>query len=132
MSRYEPISEFLNSQSTKEVIIDFKKIEQIISRKLPQSAFQYNAWWANNPSHHSHARAWANIGWKTQDVDIANQKVKFVKENTEPKLQDNSAQQIKAKPKKSIFGALKGTVKINDDNFFAPLGIKWNAQEGKF
>lgn len=131
MSRYEPISEFLKSQAAKEIIIDFNKIEQIISRKLPQSAFQYNAWWANNPSHHSHARAWTNIGWKTQDVDIENKKVKFVKENFLPKIQNASEVETKQKNKKSLFGALKGTVKINDDNFFAPLGIKWNAQEGK-
>ena len=131
MGRYQPISEYLNAQPSHELIIGFDKIEQIIRNKLPQSAFKHNAWWANNPSHHSHARAWTEIGWKTQDVDIEGKKVKFVKEKYTPsKNQISVTNNDDLKIKKSIFGALKGTVKINNDNFFEPIDIKWNAPNG--
>ena len=39
--------------------------------KLPKSAYEHEAWWSNNATGHSHARAWLKFGWRTEAVDLA-------------------------------------------------------------
>ena len=58
MSKYEPLPQFLASRDAVRVRLDFAAIEKILGFKLPKSAFEYEAWWSNNATGHSHARAW--------------------------------------------------------------------------
>jgi hypothetical protein len=79
MSRYEPLTRYLEGRREAAVPLTFKDVERILNRNLPPSARLHQPWWANTTTH-SHAGAWLRIGWKTRQVDLAGQRVVFVKE----------------------------------------------------
>ncbi|MFP7296989.1 hypothetical protein [Neobacillus niacini] len=55
------------------------EIEEILTFKLPASAYKYSAWWANETEGtHTHARSWLMAGWKTTEVKPGN-KVTLIK-----------------------------------------------------
>ena len=49
MSKYEPLRQFLDQSDQTRVTLTFAKVEQILGVKLPPSAYNHQAWWANNP-----------------------------------------------------------------------------------
>ena len=59
---------FLDEKTDDTVQLSFEKIEFLISRKLPQSAYQYQAWWANGENSHVHANIWQDTGYKVDEV----------------------------------------------------------------
>src|SRR5271170_1719511 len=79
MSRYEPLSRYLESRRESEVPLTFGQVEAILSRNLPSSARLHQPWWANTTTH-SHADAWLRVGWKTRQVDLASQCVIFFRD----------------------------------------------------
>ena len=80
--KYTPLENYLRDipANQKEVILSFEQIERIISAKLPPSAYEYQAWWANEKEgNHVNARAWANAGWKVESVDFNRKQVRLVR-----------------------------------------------------
>lgn len=60
----------------------FREIEKILGFKLPDSARIHRPWWANQGERggHSHALAWEMAGWKTSQVDMAEESLVFVRD----------------------------------------------------
>lgn len=54
----------------------FDELEQILGFPLPASARSYYAWWANQGRGQS--LSWQGAGWKATEVDLDNERVKFV------------------------------------------------------
>jgi hypothetical protein len=51
-----------------------------LNDKLPASAYEYQAWWANEKEgNHVNARAWANAGWKVESVSFNKKRVSLVR-----------------------------------------------------
>ena len=48
MGKYEPLNEFLKSQSREYVPMTFSEIERVLGNELPPSKL-HRAWWSNNP-----------------------------------------------------------------------------------
>ena len=74
-SAYEPLRSRLEQISGASVDLSFSDVERILTRKLPRSARDYPAWWANDASH-SHA-VWLEAGWKVERANLAAERVKF-------------------------------------------------------
>jgi hypothetical protein len=55
----------------------FREIEAVIGRPLPASARRHRPWWANDATGHAHARAWLDAGYRTEEVDMAGEKLVF-------------------------------------------------------
>lgn len=126
MGKYEPLPQFLEQKGVGEIRLNFAQIEKALGFKLPKSAYQHQAWWANHASTHSHARAWLRAGWQTKDVDLGAHKVTFRKTRS-------SAAPLAAPAAKrqSIFGCLTGTVTVMPGaDLTAPGDDVWNAEEG--
>ncbi len=124
MSKYEPLPQFLSSGTSSTRRMSFEQIERILGFKLPKSAYEHEAWWSNNVTGHSHARAWLAAGWRTRDVDIEGRKVTF--QRSEPAEEPRSA------AKRDPWGCMAGTVTIMPGvDLTAPTGDKWNAEEGR-
>lgn len=68
ISKYHDLYVFLESMSDETVTLTFSKIESLISKTLPKSAYQYPAWWANGEKSHSHANAWQDAGYKVDEI----------------------------------------------------------------
>ena len=77
-SKYAPLTEYLNQLTEPLIDLSFHEIEKILGFDLPASAFQYQAWWANErEGTHSHARSWLNASFKTANVDLNTKTVTF-------------------------------------------------------
>jgi hypothetical protein len=77
VSKYEALPQFLSRVEGATYRMRFGEMEKILGFKLPKSAYKHEAWWSNNDTGHSHARAWLKSGWRTEAVDLAGRKVTF-------------------------------------------------------
>jgi len=77
-SKYDPLIDRLRSEVAHEVELTFDEIDALLGDKLPPTALEYPAWWANSLTDptHSWARRWTSAGWRAR-VDLANRSVTF-------------------------------------------------------
>lgn len=81
MSKYAPLTDFLNQQNATRLQLTFGQIEEIIGEKLPRSARTYRPWWGNETAAESRqCRSWTCTGWRVESVDQAHGRVTFSNE----------------------------------------------------
>jgi hypothetical protein len=125
MSKYEPLPQFLSSTTGSLRRMSFFEIERILGFKLPKSAYKHEAWWSNNETGHSHARAWLAAGWRTMEVDLAGRKITFQRATMPPDVP-------KSAPKRDPWGCMADTITIMPGvDLTASTGEVWNAEEGR-
>ncbi len=111
MSKYDPLIPFLSSARTQSVRMSFADIEKVLGTRLPPSK-RHQAWWSNNPSNNVMTKAWLAAGYRTEDVDVAGEKVTFARSKGAP-VRASSKQQpthpARSLPHASLFGCMKGT-----------------------
>jgi hypothetical protein len=124
MSKYEPLQQFLVTAHGEIQQMSFRDVERILGFKLPKSAYEHEAWWSNNTTGHSHARAWVDFGWRT-DVDLASRRVTFQRTDRRPSTSRSSQP-------RDPWGCMAGTITFMPGvDLTAPTGDVWNAQEGR-
>ena len=80
--KYIPLETYLRTlpASQSEVTLDFEQIEGILNNKLASSAYEVQRWWEHKTEgNHVSKRAWANVGWKVESLDVSKKRVKFVR-----------------------------------------------------
>ena len=78
MGKYAPLTRYLESLETDSWETHFGEIERILGFKLPDSAAEYPAWWANQKGGgHSQTRGWQDAGFETRNVNLLKKKVRF-------------------------------------------------------
>jgi hypothetical protein len=78
--KYTPLENYLRGLpiSQREVTLNFYQIERILKNKLPASAHQHQAWWANEKKgSHVEAHAWLDASWKVDTVNFNSKWVLF-------------------------------------------------------
>jgi len=124
MSKYEALPQFLGQVHRSSHRMSFSEIEGVLGFRLPKSAYKHEAWWSNNETGHSHARAWLKFGWRTEAVDLSKRQVTFRRSLDAP----TPASLQKRDP----WGCMSGTVTIlPGTNLTAPSEDQWNAEEGR-
>src|SRR4051812_40754918 len=109
MGKYEPLTEFLRTQSKERVPMTFAEIERVVGFKLPSSAIEHRAWWSNNPSNSVMTKAWLAAGYQSEQVDMEKRRLVFARAcgmkptDGRPEPQGSS---------RSLYGWLEGTVRI--------------------
>ena len=76
MGKYDPLFHYLNANGGVQVILSYTEMENILSAKLPASAYKYKEWWDNNS--HIQSKFWRDAGYKVDGVLLGN-KVVFIK-----------------------------------------------------
>jgi hypothetical protein len=115
--KYDPLRLFLRRQTGSRVAMTFRGIESVIGNPLPVSARKHRPWWANDARGHAHAEAWLGEGYRTEEVDMAGERLVFARTPSAPQMgmeegmapytsQDMSAQH-------PMIGALKGLLWID-------------------
>ena len=122
MGKYEPLEHFLKKQRTKRWRVAFREIEAMLGFKLPQSAFKYPAWWSNDETGHSHAKAWLDAGWRTEEVDLAARKLTFARVSSGGG--EDTASPI------DPWGCMTGTLTIMPGIDLTKPTEEWNAEAG--
>ena len=79
MTKYAPLGDFLANQLKSELRLGFDEVERILGASLPRSAYEHQAWWANNPEGHSHCRSWHDVGWRTEGLNLSGRSVVFAR-----------------------------------------------------
>ena len=77
MGKYEPLLRYLSVNEQKQVILSYFEIENILSARLPISAYKYTAWWDNKS--HVQSKSWRDAGYKVDEIFLGD-KVIFVKD----------------------------------------------------
>lgn len=80
-SKYAPLTRWLRSQAGPTVEVTFTDLEQVLGAALPASARRHRPWWANTPQAQAHS--WLDSEWKVDRVDLAAERVRFVKETAD-------------------------------------------------
>jgi hypothetical protein len=88
--KYRPLREFLSRQTVAEAPMSFAEVEDVLGFPLPASARNHAAWWSNNVGTHVHAAAWRGAGWRTSRVNLAAERVTFVREAAAPGIAEES------------------------------------------
>ncbi|MDE2134786.1 MAG: hypothetical protein KGM97_08585 [Alphaproteobacteria bacterium] len=117
MLAYDPLEHFLAQQPGDEVPMTFEQFERIIGRKLPHSAYKEgNAWWSNNATNHSQAKAWLSAGFEAVNVVRKAKKLVFKRvknETPQASAPHEFRHSENNQPRRSpLFGALKDTFTI--------------------
>ncbi len=77
--KYRPLYERLHALGDDRWDALFEDVEAVLGFRLPASAQNHAAWWANETSTHSHACAWVAAGFRTEDVNLTREVVSFVR-----------------------------------------------------
>ena len=132
--KYEHLLRYLKGRPEEDVELSFAEIEDILGFKLPASAYRHQPGWSNSGRGHSHALAWLEAGRKTHSVRLSERKVSFRMAEMQagsgrsamPGVRDAGVEMMgslegqadkqtmkAALPEGlSLYGALKGTVKV--------------------
>lgn len=123
MSKYTPLNTFLAACPKTRLSLTFAEVENLLGAPLPRSAYDHQAWWANNPEGHSHCRAWISAGWRTENLNITARKVDFVRVSAETYAPPTPAKT------RDPWGAMAGTVTIHDEEALTrPIDETWDAE----
>ena len=81
--KYAPLHHHLMGLTGNEWTTTFADVEKVLGFELPDSARIHRPWWANQGERggHSHALAWEMAGWKTSQVDMADERLVFVRDD---------------------------------------------------
>jgi hypothetical protein len=122
MSKYEPLTAYLLSEGSLELRLSFNEIETIVGAPLPPSK-KYPAWWSNNPTNSVMTKAWLAAGYRSEQVDVAGEKVTFRKISA-----DNATPPGEEKGRSPLFGSMKGTtITMPGVDLTAPMDLGgWN------
>jgi hypothetical protein len=119
MSRYDPLTVHLQAQPAAQVRMSFAEIEQVLGRKLPDSAVTHRGWWSNNASNNVMTRAWLNAGFRSEQVDLASRTLVFRRDQGRKAMAGFAEAQVPFTPdantvvdKLALFGWMKGTITV--------------------
>ena len=77
MGKYDPLFRYLNANKHTQVTLSYSEIENLLSAKLPNSAYKYKQWWDNNS--HVQSKSWRDAGYNVDTLFLGD-KVIFIKE----------------------------------------------------
>ena len=129
--KYDPLKHYLEAAGAPVVELSFVQIEHILGSALPASARKHAAWWSNNPTNHVNAQAWLAAGYQSGGVDLAQQKLVFLRksEAAPSGMQETAARAPQPGLVERIRARLGGTVWVAPGvDLTAPTGEVWNAE----
>ena len=91
MSKYRNLTLHLASLNEAKWVAKFQEIEAILGFPLPRSAYSYPAWWSNQSGDgHIQSQSWQSAGWRTGELDLANQQISFLYQSDRAERRDTN------------------------------------------
>ena len=82
--KYDPLKIYLQGLPVEqtEITLTFERIEEILSDRLPPSAYRLPDWWENHTrGRHVPAYAWLEAGWKKDTLYLSEGRVRFIRKS---------------------------------------------------
>ncbi|MEC9433240.1 MAG: hypothetical protein VYD87_10060 [Pseudomonadota bacterium] len=119
-SKYAPLESHLKASKLNEIRMTFSEIERLLGFPLPNSARRHRPWWSNSTTSSTITQHWLNAGYYTSQVDMAGEKLVFVRTSppdVAPAAPASNAPSDGAKSparpaRHPIFGALAGMFRL--------------------
>jgi hypothetical protein len=136
MSKYDSLMHHLMAEQAS-VELTFAQLESILGFGLPPSARLYAAWWSNSGGSHVQSHAWLAAGFRTEDVDLAGQTVRFVRDIEQSGFREGAQAQYAgtntlrhgeeaSKKRHPLFGIWRGLVTLDPDyDYTQPADPDW-------
>lgn len=88
--KFQALQDYLLICEKDEVELTFEQIEDVLGFKLSDSAYKYDQYWRNSPTH-TITLAWEKAGYEIGKLAVENNKILFVKSNLNyyPLLKEN-------------------------------------------
>lgn len=132
MSKYQPLTHHLATRADVRVAMTFAEVERVLGFPLPASARRHRAWWANNPANHVNAQAWDAAGYQSAEVNLADERLVFVKRGQATAEPGSDPDHQVAPVQHPMFGAMKGQIVIHPDtDLTAPADPDWGSRESE-
>lgn len=129
MSKYDLLTKSLKSFDRPRIPMSFREIERVLGFTMPASSRSHRAWWSNNPSNNVMTKAWLAAGYHTEEVDLEEGRLVFVKSERQQPLHASTEN---GRVRHPAWGALKGTTKVEPGvNLAAPADPDWGAVYGR-
>jgi hypothetical protein len=78
MAKYSSLAQWLTSQARSPVTLTFAEVSALVPGGLPPSAYEYQAWWANERNPRPVQKlAWSKEGWSVVNLNLTAQRVTF-------------------------------------------------------
>ena len=77
-SKFNPLARYLKAQNMSQIVLTFGGIESILGIPLCKSARTYDVYWRPSATHML-PNVCLEAGYKITDIDLKNEKVRFVK-----------------------------------------------------
>ncbi|MFW6183082.1 MAG: DUF4268 domain-containing protein [Chloroflexota bacterium] len=80
-SRYAPLAIWLQNQPPDKNLVkpSFDTIEEIISGRLPESAYKHRSWWENDTVNNAKSKQWLDVGWRVTSVSLDKRVARFAR-----------------------------------------------------
>jgi len=98
-TKYSPLSRYLlkRAQFADRAVLSFAEIEGIMGDNLPFGAVRDQEWWKNTRGS-AQGRAWIDVGWRVQSIDLNNRKATFTRvANVEAKVEKKRKKRAQTK-----------------------------------
>ncbi len=80
MSKYGALRSHLEGLGTEQWRASFEEIEKVLGFRLPPSARDHPAWWANETEPQQPQKlAWLRAGWRTANLNLTGETIEFVR-----------------------------------------------------
>ncbi|RZM75959.1 helix-turn-helix transcriptional regulator [Leptolyngbya iicbica] len=120
-SKYYPLYQRLAQLPDDTCTFTMDELEACIESKLPPTARQKSAWWANRSKGASQSQAWVQAGYHVDTVDFEQQRVVFKKFQTEYKIQREDGA---IKWDQAAIRALRLHMNLTQSQFAEAMGVR--------
>lgn len=124
LSKYAPLRAHLEDARHDSLPMTFAEIECVLGFRLPPSSRKHRAWWSNNPSNSVITYSWLDAGFKTEAVDLEQERLVFRRiDETRRAAQPEKPPGSGRHP---ILGCMKGSVTFAPDyDPGEPADLEW-------
>lgn len=120
-SKYYPLYQRFSQIEAETFTLTIDEIESHVEGQLPATARAKAVWWANRSKGGYQSQAWIKAGYRVDQVDLAQQRIRFKQFQAEYKIQREAGE---IKWDATAIRALRLHMNLTQSQFAAAIGVR--------